>query len=300
MAEFKSGFVTIVGRPNVGKSTLLNSLLKQKVSIVSKVPQTTRYIIRGILNLRGNQIIFVDTPGIHLYKYRLSSQLNILALNCLDDVEVILYVADCARQPQKEEEKIMANLVRKKAPIIMVLNKIDKSKKYMGDYIEMWKEKAHGGIEPVKYFLPASSLRGDNLDKLQELILEFLPSSPPFYDKDTVTDFPLTYRVADIVREKICCLLKEELPHSLAVEVEEINEADTLVTISANILIAKKSQKPIVIGEKGSMIKEIGTLARGDLEAIFGKKVFLQLWVKLEKDWQNKPRILRELGYTGI
>ncbi|MBN2120579.1 MAG: GTPase Era [Candidatus Omnitrophica bacterium] len=300
MRKFKCGFVSIVGRPNVGKSTLLNSLLKEKVSIISKVPQTTRYIIRGILNLKSTQIVFVDTPGIHLFKDRLTSSLNILALNALKDVEVILYVTDSTRPPHKEEEKIMNSLALRKTPLIMALNKIDKSEKYIPDYIEMWQRKTGGKKGSLKYFIPISALKGTGLDKIQEVIVESLPQSPPFYEKDTITDFPIFYRVSDVIREKICSLLKEELPHNIAVEVESIDNQGSLVKVQARILIAKKSHKLIVIGRRGSMIKEIGTLARKDLEDMFGKKVFLDLWVKLEKDWYNKPRVLKELGYTGI
>lgn len=301
MTKFKCGFVTIVGRPNVGKSTLLNSLLEQKISIISKVPQTTRFIIRGILNLGQAQIIFVDTPGIHLFKHTLSSELNSLSFSSLEDIELILYVIDSAREPKREEEKIMDTLVKKRIPLIMALNKIDRSKKYISDYIDMWQEKSkHKRTSPLKYYLPISARRGTNLDKLKKLILEFLPLSRPFYDKDTVTDFPLSYRVADLIREKVYTLLREELPHNVAVEVEEIIQEEKLVKIQANILVSKKSQKPIVIGANANTIKEIGILARADLETLFGKKVFLELWVKLEPNWQDKPRILRELGYTGL
>jgi GTP-binding protein Era len=299
MSKFKCGFVSILGRPNVGKSTLLNNLLGQKVSIISKVPQTTRYIIRAILNKKDVQIVFVDTPGIHIFKDTLSSQLNTLSLGALEGVEVILYVVDCTRPPHREEEKIMNTLVRQKIPLVMALNKIDKSKKYAGDYIQLWQQKSKKE-SCLEYFIPISGLRGRNLDKLIDAIVEFLPESEPFYDKDTLTDFPLIYRVSDIIREKLCRLLKDELPHNLAVEVGDINQTDTLVKVYATILAAKKSQKLIVVGEKGSMIKEIGTQSRRDLEALFNKKVFLDLWVKIEKDWFNKTRILRELGYTGI
>ena len=302
MKGFKCGFVSIVGRPNAGKSTLLNSLLKEKVSIISTMPQTTRYTIRGILNLSKAQIVFVDTPGIHLFNDTLAAELNALALSALEGVEAVLYVVDCTRVPAKEEEKIMQALLRQsqKAPVIMALNKIDKSKKHAGDYIEMWHRKAKSGKGPLEYFIPVSGLKGKNLNELIDALLEVLPESEPFYDKDTVTDFPLTYRVADIIREKLCRAFKEEVPHNLAVEVSEIDDGETMTKVQATILAAKQSQKLIVVGKKGSMIKEIGSQARKDLEELFGKKVFLGLWVKVEKDWYNKTRVLRELGYTGI
>jgi GTP-binding protein Era len=264
------------------------------------MPQTTRYVIRAVLNLDKAQIVFVDTPGIHLFKHALASGLNALALSALEGVEAVLYVVDCTRIPEREEEKIMNVLTRQKTPIIMALNKIDKSRKYAGHYIEMWRRKSKNDKTSLEYFIPISGLKEKNLDKIIDSILEVLPESEPFYDKDTLTDFPLTYRVADIVREKLCRAFREEVPHNLAVEVNDISQGKTLVKVHATILAAKKSQKLIVVGDKGSMIKDIGTKAREDLEDLFGKKVFLDLWVKVEKDWYNKTRVLRELGYTGI
>jgi len=299
MSKFKSGFAVILGRPNVGKSTLLNTLLKQKVSIISNVPQTTRYVIRGVLNLNQAQIVFVDTPGIHLFRGKLFSNLNELTFKSLKDIELVLYLVDVSRPPFKEEDLIMNNLVKKKIPMIMALNKIDISKKYIGNYIEMWKEKTKGKLLPLKYFIPISALRGDNLNKLLDLMIELLPEGLPYYDKENITDFPLSYRAADIIREKICLFLKEEIPHNTAVLVGEINEEENIVKILANILVSKPSQKKIIIGQEGSMIKKIGTSARKDLELLFSKKVFLELWVKVEKDWQNKPRVLKELGYLN-
>ena len=300
MPDLKSGFVAIVGRPNAGKSTLLNAFLKQKISIVSRVPQTTRHTIRGILNLKEAQIVFVDTPGLHLYKERLSSELNSVAKNSLKDTEVILYLVDCSRPPQREENNIMNMLTSVRTPLIMVLNKIDKSRKHINDYIQLWNHKTRSKASSLKYFIPASSLRGDNLDRVTAAILEFLPQGQPFYDQDTVTDFPLLYRAADLIREKICLILRQELPHSTAVEVEDMEEKDRFTHVRANILVARKSQKAIIIGEAGSTIKEIGSRARADLEDLLGRKVFLDLWVKVERHWQNKPRILRELGYSNI
>ncbi len=300
MKIFKSGFITVVGRPNVGKSTLLNSLLGQKVSIVSNVPQTTRYVIRAVLSTEDSQLVFVDTPGIHLFKHKLSLELNTIAINSLQGIEVILYMVDCSRQPQQEEEKIMDILKKTKTPVIMALNKIDKSRKFLNDYIELWQEKTSGNLAPLKYFLPISALQGKNTGSLLEAIKEFLPEQEPYYAKEVVTDFPLTYRVADIVREKICSLLREELPHQIAVEVEEISPEDKIVRIFTNILVNTDSQKSIVVGKKGTMVKNIGIQARQDLEKLFDKKVFLRLKVRLEKNWHNKLRILRELGYTGI
>lgn len=300
MSKFKSGFVTVIGRPNVGKSTLMNSFLGQKVSIVSKIPQTTRYAVRGVLNLEQGQIVFVDTPGIHLFKYKLSSVLNMLAFSSLKGVEAILYIVDCTRAPGEEEKKIMSALAKQKIPVIMALNKIDKSKKFLNDYIELWQKQSFQGVEPIKFFVPISGMQKKNLKELLESIIEVLPEGEPFYSKDTTTDFPLLYRVTDIIREKLCNLLKEELPYKAAVEIGDIDQQENIVNIEANILVSSNSHKLIVIGEKGRKIKQIGSLARADLEDLFKKKVFLETWVRVEKDWQDKPRILRELGYTGI
>ncbi len=300
MNKLKSGFVTVVGRPNAGKSTLLNHILGEKVSIVSDIPQTTRYPIRGILNLKKGQAVFVDTPGIHLFKYKLSSVLNMLAFSSLKGVEAILYVVDCSRSPQAEENKIMGVLQKQDIPIIMVLNKIDKTKKYLADYIELWNEKNKGKLYPLKYFVPVSALTGKNLEELIESVFEILPNGEPFYSEKIKTDFPLFYRVTDIIREKLCILLKEELPYKTAVEVTNVDTEGKIAEVYANILVSEKSHKQIVVGKKGEKIKEIGKQARLDLERLLKKKVFLKTWVKVEKDWQDKPRILRELGYTGL
>lgn len=282
----------------MGKSTFLNSVLKEKVSIVSDIPQTTRHNIRAVLTKSSVQIVFIDTPGMHLFKDKLVSALNGLAVSSLEDIDVVVYIVDCSRRPFQEEERIVKMLSWQKAPVIMALNKIDKSRKYLSDYVNLWENSNKTNTGPLKYFIPISALRGANLDKLIGSIEEFLPQGEPFYPKDVKTDFPLPYRVSDVIREKICCFLKEEVPHGTAVETVSIEDNEKLAIIRANILVSHKSQKLIAVGKKGEMIKRIGTFARTDLELIFKKKVFLDLKVKLEKGWQNKPRILQELGYT--
>jgi len=296
--KFRCGFVAVIGRPNVGKSTFLNSVLKEKVSIVSDIPQTTRHNIRAVLTKSSAQVVFIDTPGMHLFKDKLVSALNSLAVSSLKDIDAVVYIVDCSRGPFQEEERIVKILSRQRAPIIMALNKIDKSRKYLSDYINLWENSSKTNTGPLKYFIPISALRGTNLDKLVGSIEEFLPQGEPFYPAEVKTDFPLSYRVSDVIREKICCFLKEEVPHGTAVETISIEDNDKLAIIRANILISHKSQKLIAVGRKGEMIKRIGISARMDLERIFKKKVFLDLKVKLEKGWQNKPRILQALGYT--
>jgi len=296
-AEFRTGFVALIGRPNVGKSTLLNVFLGNKISIVSGIPQTTRHQIRGIAHLRRAQIVFVDTPGIHRFRHKLANHLNTLARRSIEDTEVILYVVDVTRRPGPEEQKVMMVLVKQKIPIIMVLNKIDKGKKYVNDYIEGWKDIVGKREDPVAYYIPVSAQKATNIDELTEAIVSLLPEGPPFYDPQTTTDFPLHLRIADIIREKIFESLTEELPHSVAVEVEEIEDKEKVICVFAAIYVNRNSQKQIIIGKKGAFIKNVGIAARTEVEGILEKKVYLQLHVRVLKDWQSKPRILQELGY---
>lgn len=298
--NFKSGFVTIIGRPNVGKSTLLNALIKNKVSIVSKIPQTTRHQIRGILNLENAQIVFVDSPGMHMFKESLAQHLNTVAKKAMSDIELILYVVDVSRAPGREEEKIMKVLLQQRTKIIMVLNKIDRGKKYLNDYVELWKHKCGGEKvfeDLIIFYIPVSAKLEKNIDQLQQAVVENLPAGVALYETDQVTDFPIKYRVADIVREKLFHKLEEELPHSIAVEVTDIEDKKKIKLITVNVYVNRNSQKRIIIGKKGEFIKDIGVNARKELEQIFNKKVYLEIWVKIIPNWQEKIRILQELGY---
>jgi len=295
--NFRCGFVAILGRPNVGKSTLLNALIGNKISIISSIPQTTRHQIRGILNLENAQIIFVDTPGIHSFKDELTSHLNLVAKKSIEGCDLLLYVTDISRSIGREEETIMNLLASQKIKVIMVLNKIDLGINFINDYINLWKEKTKDKEDPLVYYLPTSAKTGKNVDKLKEVIVESLPKQVPFYDKDTLTDFPLKFRISDIIREKLFLNLKKELPHFLAVEVEEIMEKENVFYIRVNIYVNRVSQKKIVIGERGELLKNIGKEARIEIEQILKKKVYLDIWVKVLEDWQKKTRILKELGY---
>ncbi|MEI8349334.1 MAG: GTPase Era [Candidatus Omnitrophota bacterium] len=345
--QFKSGFVAIMGRPNVGKSTILNALIGNKISIVSPIPQTTRHQIKGILNMPGAQIVFVDTPGIHSFRDSLVTQLNTVARQSVEGCDMILYVADVSRAPGKEEYEIMKFLGTQKIKIIMALNKMDLGQRFLGEYVSAWKtrlEKKKISNDPVISYLPLSARSGKNIDTLKSIILEHLPVQVPFYDTNTQTDFPLKFRVADIVREKLFLNLKEELPHSLAVEVETIekrNAPDKLAKeedfvqdedveeddieeegmeddfalssleqfkdspkggfmyIKVKIYVNRTSQKKIVIGEKGKLLKSIGTQARKEMETLFSRRVYLDVWVGVLSNWQDKPRILKELGYSN-
>lgn len=305
----KSGFVAILGRPNVGKSTLLNALVGSKVSIVSQIPQTTRYQIKGILNLENAQIVFVDTPGIHSFKDNLTVHLNTIAKKSLDGCDLLIYVADTSRPVGREEEKVVDILVTQKVKVIMVLNKMDLGAKFLNEHINFWKikiDKKKITDDPLVCYLPLCAKTGKNVDTLREIIIENLPFQPFFYDKNTVTDFPLKFRISDVVREKLFLHLQNELPHSLAVEVDDdIEEKETTRKepyshIRVIIYINRTSQKRIIIGKGGSMLELIGKESRLELEKILGKKVYLDIWVKVLENWQEKTRILKELGYWWV
>ena len=295
--KFKSGFVTILGRPNVGKSTLLNALVDNKVSIISPIPQTTRHQVKGILNLKNAQIVFVDTPGIHSFEDKLAAHLNTVAKRALDGCDLVIYVVDISRRPGKEEEELMRIITGQKVKTIMVLNKVDLGLKYLNTYIDLWAERIEGKRNPLIYYIPLSAKTGKDVDKLRESILDNLPESHPYYDTNCLTDFPLKFQIADIIREKLFLQLKKELPHSIAVEIDEINDKKKVVSIRANIYVKRNSQKRIVIGKAGVVLKEVGSRSRAEIEKIYNKKVFLDIWVKVLGNWQDKPRILEELGY---
>jgi len=296
---FKSGFTAILGRPNVGKSTLLNALVGNKVSIISPIPQTTRYQIKGILNLEDAQVVFVDTPGIHSFRDKLAAHLNTIAKRALDGCDLIIYVVDTSRRPGKEEEQLMRIVTQQNIKTIMALNKVDLGTKFFNDYIDLWKKKIEkkGGVDFLLYYIPISAKTGKNITRLRDVLVENLPESPPYYETDSLTDFPLKFRVADVIREKLFLQLEEELPHSLAVEITEETDKGKIIYIGANIYVRRNSQKRIVVGKGGEILKEAGRSAREEIEKIYNKKVFLDIWVKVMEDWQSSPRILKELGY---
>lgn len=289
----------MLGRPNVGKSTLLNALIENKVSIISPIPQTTRHQIKGILNLENAQIVFVDTPGIHSFQDKLASHLNVVAKRAIEGCDLIIYVVDLSRRPGKEEEQLMRIISNQRIKTIMVLNKIDLGKKFFNDYIDLWKrETTESKVkDPILYYIPLSAKTGKDIDKLKDSIIDNLPQSHPYYDTNTLTDFPIKFRIADIIREKLFLGLKEEVPHSVAVEVEEIREKKKIVSVKVNIYVKRTSQKRIVVGKGGIVLKTVGSLSRPEIEKIYNRKVFLDIWVKVLEDWQDKPRILKELGY---
>jgi GTP-binding protein Era len=297
--SFKAGFVAILGRPNVGKSTLLNALIANKISIISPIPQTTRYQVKGILNTVSAQIVFVDTPGIHSFQDKLTLHLNTVARRSLEGSDIIIYLVDVSRHPGEEEKQVIKILTQQKTKTIMVLNKIDLNLKFFNNYINLWKEETGKSKKPnpLIYYIPVSAKKNKNIDKLKQALIENLPQSHPYYDKETLTDFPLKFRIADIIREKLFLQLDQELPHSLAVEVKEIEDKKKVVSIKTSIYVIRSSQKKIVVGKSGQILKKVGTQARGEIERIYNKKVFLDIWVEVLKNWQEKPRILKELGY---
>jgi len=268
------------------------------LSIVSAIPQTTRHQIRGILNLKGAQVVFVDTPGIHSFKDSFSSHLNTIAKNSIEGCDLVIYLVDVSRKPGIEEEKTVKIIRGQRVKTLIGLNKIDKGLKYFNDYISLWEAKAKK--DSLIYYIPISAKTGKNIDQLKEALLENLPEGEPYYDQSSLTDFPDKFRVADIVREKLFLQLDEELPHSLAVEVAEIKDKKKVVEIKINIYVKRNSQKRIVIGKKGEVLKTVGSAARPEIAKIYQKKVFLDIWVTVLADWQERPRILKQLGYWWV
>ena len=297
LLTMKSGFVAIVGRPNTGKSTLLNYLLGEKVSIVSNIPQTTRFQARGVYNDERGQIVFVDTPGMHIPEDGLGRYLNDAVMQAKDNTDVVLYIADTTRKPKEEEENIVRQLKISKAPVIMALNKIDKGKGHTEDYLEFW-QKIMPEKNPLVISIPISAKTGENTDRLLQEIFSHLAEGEPYYPPEILTDFPRRLAISDIIREKFLKRLHEELPHSLAVLVEEITERSKELTyIKAVILLEKQNHKQMAIGHGGHLIKEAGQEARKELEEMFEKKIYLELTAKVVPKWQENPQILKQLGY---
>ncbi|MDI3540720.1 GTPase Era [Koleobacter methoxysyntrophicus] len=292
---FRSGFVSIIGRPNVGKSTLLNTFLKQKVVIMSDKPQTTRNAIRGVLTGKDFQIVFIDTPGIHKPKHRLGEYMVNTAIRTLEEVDAILFMTD-SKDIGPGDDYILGILKKIKTPVILVLNKIDLLSREEIDGI-IKKYRADMDFYDI---IPISALHQANLDNLLDTLKGIMPEGPKYYPDDIVTDQPERFIITELVREKILHLLEQEVPHGIAVDVEGIEERKEkeLIYIRVTIYCEKESHKGIIIGKNGRMLKEIGRLARLDIENLLGAKVFLDLWVKVKRDWRNKQDFLRNLGYS--
>lgn len=293
--KFKSGFVSIIGRPNVGKSTLLNILLGEKLAIISPKPQTTRNRILGIKNLPAGQIVFLDTPGIHKSPLKLNQAMVKTALATYNEVDVICFLIEANRPYHEENDFILQTLAKVTKPIFLVINKIDLVRK---EELLPIMEK-YSSLRKFEQIIPISALQGEGVDILVQELLPILPEGPRYFPEDMVTDLPERFLVAELIREKVFQLTREEIPYSTAVEVEEFKEKEekNLIVIKATIQVERDSQKGIIIGEKGRMLKEIGQRAREEIEALLGAKVFLELWVKVEKNWREDPRALRRMGF---
>ncbi len=292
---FKSGFVSIIGRPNVGKSTFMNKVLGQKVAIMSDKPQTTRNKIQGVYTKDNTQMIFIDTPGIHKPKHQLGEHMMKVARNTLRETEAILFVINAAEEIGRGDEFIIDMLKNTKTPIILVLNKIDLiHPDELIKQIEVYKDKLD-----FSDVVPISALQGNNIDRLLKVIESHLPEGPMYYPEDRITDHPEHFIVSELIREKALHQLSQELPHAIGVEVLKMKGDDDggKVRVEALIYVERESQKGMVIGKGGKMLKEIGRHARMDIENLLGSKVYLELWVKVQKDWRNKPTFIRSLGY---
>lgn len=289
----KSGFVSIIGNPNVGKSTLMNVLLGEKLSIVTSKAQTTRHRILGIYNNDDCQIIFSDTPGILKPHYKMHEMMMGYVQNALDDADLILYVTDVVEEVDRNNQYIQ-KINNSKIPAILVLNKIDLCKE--NEIVQLhalWKE-----LIPKAEIIPVSALQNFNLNSLLTRIVEALPEAPPYYDKDALTDRPEKFFVSEIIREKIFKNYKKEVPYSVEVGIEEFKEEEKIIRIKAVIFVSRDTQKGILIGKGGEALKKVGKYARQDMETFFDKKVFLEMFVKVEKDWRDSDRLLREFGYN--
>lgn len=294
-ATFKSGFAALIGRPNVGKSSLLNALVGQKVAIMSNRPQTTRNQIRGVLTNEASQIVFIDTPGIHKPHHRLGEYMVEAAEATLREVDVVLFVCDATEPSHRDDELVLERIRNVQTPVFLVINKVDAvEKSVVLQLMAAYKDK-----RTFAQIIPVSAKDGTQLDKLVELLVERLPEGPKYYPDDMVTDHPEQFIIAESVREKVLRLTREEVPHSVMVEVEQLEHRDAtnVLYVHAIIYTERNSQKGILIGKGGAMLKRVGQLARQELEALLGTKVYLELWVKVKKDWRNEPSMLRRWGF---
>lgn len=294
---FKSGFVALIGRPNVGKSTLLNHLIGQKIAIMSDKPQTTRNRIQGVYTTKNEQIVFIDTPGIHKPKHKLGEYMTKTAQQTLNEVDLVLFLVDASEGYGKGDQYIIDRLEEVKTPVFLVLNKIDLvHPDELLPLIELYREKSD-----FQEIIPISARNGNNMNTLTNEIVHVLEEGPQYYPDDQVTDHPERFIAAEMIREKVLHLTREEVPHSIAVVIEQIKRkrknGNEVVVINAAIMVERTSQKGIIIGKQGKMLKEIGKRARADIETLFGSKVYLELWVKVQKDWRNKDFLIEDFGY---
>ncbi|NDV67635.1 GTPase Era [Dysgonomonas sp. 25] len=288
----KSGFVNIVGNPNVGKSTLTNLLVGEKISIITSKAQTTRHRILGIVNTPDYQIVYSDTPGVLRPNYKLQESMLNFSESALGDADVLLYMTDVVERIDKNSD-FLAKVQRTEAPVLLLINKIDQSNQQeLEKLVEEWKE-----LLPKAEIYPISALSKFNIATIQKRILELLPESPPYFEKDAMTDRPARFFVTEIIREKILLYYQKEIPYSVEVVVEEFKEEDKIIRIRALIIAERTTQKGIIIGHQGKALKKVGMMARKDIERFFDKKVFLEMYVKVEKDWRSRDNLLKQFGY---
>lgn len=291
--SFKSGFITLIGRPNAGKSTLLNALLHEKVAIMSSKPQTTRDVVQGILTDEEAQLVFIDTPGVHKPQHELGRQMSRAAINSAYGVDVIYFLADATKEYGRGDEFILNNIKDFGAPVFLLLTKIDlMPKDKLLDTLMKWQS-----VFEFAEIIPISAKMEDNLDTLISVTKGYLKEGELFYPEGQITDHSEKFMCGEMIREKVLQLTEEEVPHSVFVVIDEMKFDRSKCHIHASIVVERDSQKGIIIGKGGSMLKQIGLLARQDIEAMLGKKVYLELFVRVEKDWRNKNRTLTELGY---
>ena len=291
--DFKSGFVTLIGRPNVGKSTLMNYLIGQKIAITSNKPQTTRNRIQTVLTTDEGQIVFVDTPGIHKAKNKLGEYMVNVAEKTLNEVDVVLWLVEPTTFIGAGEQHIAKQLQRVKTPVILVINKVDSVRREeILPAIAAYKD-----IYDFADIVPVSARSGDNTDELLRVIMKYLPYGPQFYDEDTVTDQPERQIVAELIREKALHSLQDEIPHGIAVAIDRMKMQNKVMHIDATIICERDSHKGIIIGKQGSMLKKIGSTARYEIERMLDCKVNLKLWVKVKKDWRDSEFLMKNFGY---
>ena len=293
-ADYKSGFVTLIGRPNVGKSTLMNRLIGQKIAITSNKPQTTRNRIQTVLTTEEGQIVFVDTPGIHKAKNKLGEYMVNVAERTLNEVDVVLWLVEPTAFIGAGEKHIAEQLGKVKTPVVLVINKVDMVKKEeILSFIDAYRK-----IYDFAEIVPVSARNGDNTDELVKVILKYLPYGPQFYDEDTVTDQPERQIVAELIREKALHSLNDEIPHGIAVAIDAMKYRRKIVDIDATIICERDSHKGIIIGKQGVMLKKIGSTARYEIEKMLDMQVNLKLWVKVKKDWRDSDFLIKNFGYT--
>ncbi|QHS22791.1 GTPase Era [Virgibacillus sp. MSP4-1] len=294
--SFRSGFIAIVGRPNVGKSTFMNHVIGQKIAIMSDKPQTTRNKIQGVLTDHDAQMIFIDTPGIHRPKHKLGDFMVRTAQQTLNEVDMIMFMINAEEGYGAGDQYILDRLQSIKQPVFLVINKIDQiHPDHLLPLIEEYRTKLD-----FAEVIPISALEGNNVDHLMNVMKTYLPEGPQYYPEDQITDHPERFIISELIREKVLQLTREEVPHSIAVVLDnmEVRDQNKAVYVQASIITERPSQKGIIIGKQGKMLKEIGQLARKDIESLLGSKIYLDLWVKVQKDWRNRMKQLREYGFN--